>query len=611
MKFFRLIATVFVLAFASQAFASVFSGIEVSPQANSIFMQRNDNVGVLYSFANTTDSRKCIEIRNSFFSDYVSVDFADESFCLNAGESTQIAASFRTIDAQQADYSASMIFFVDGDSFTVSLGTVLVSEDSPSLEIIPYPTDVCRGEEEFINVLVRNKTSSFKTITLNAESEILLPSFEQSQIYLDAFQEKNIRLSVHTSRLSQVGKIPVSIYVSSGTDYIKRTVPIFVKDCEGIIFPSFELSLPSGSIAVEKTVSSRIFFQIRNLSKEAQTINAAVLSDLPTYLSNSSVSLDAFEERTLYFDVNARTSDSTGDHNISVIAWNPNNRVEKSKRIIVRPTSLPQVLLQNNNLSIRRSETGIFVFLAQNNGDTNSDFNFYIPNVPANMNAVFSDPDFSLNKNTAQEVYLFVSVAEAAALGDYDLNVIIKSGRKTFFLKPVFTVLEKAGDLEQELAIESYPLQIQAYANSQQNISVKLRNNSETIFPNVGVSLKNLPEQITSNSFNSIIFNPSESKNIQLSLSIGNIPAGSYPALLEVRNGNETATRQLQIVILSREGAEGAPFGGFGLFTLGESLALGLVVLIILLLAAIAVTGFAASNSEKEKWAENRAIRKI
>ena len=52
MKFFRLIATVFVLAFASQAFASVFSGIEVSPQANSIFMQRNDNVGVLYSFAN-------------------------------------------------------------------------------------------------------------------------------------------------------------------------------------------------------------------------------------------------------------------------------------------------------------------------------------------------------------------------------------------------------------------------------------------------------------------------------------------------------------------------------------------------------------------------------
>ncbi|MDD5148054.1 MAG: hypothetical protein PHH08_01165 [Candidatus ainarchaeum sp.] len=615
---FSAIAFLFVFLFAAQVSAVAIGGIEIVPQRESIFMSRNDNVGILYNFINTSNEEKCVGITSFSISPYISASFPEASFCLNAGESTQIAGTFQSTDAPQANYRVVFLLNIDGDSFNVGVTDITVGENQ-KIEVIPYETDICRDSEGFISVLVRNKTAFFKKIKLDAENESLIPAFENKEIYLDAFQEKYVKLFVHTSNATSLGEKTVSIYATTDLDYAKKTATINVKDCGGIVSSPFEVALDSGCVALEKEKTTKFYFTVRNLTNKEQFFYMNSLSDLPNAISETSASLLANEERQFYFELSPRASDSKGDHNASLIVWNENKRIEKSKCIRVNSASLFDVSLPSNSLSIKRCESGSVVFMLENRGDTNGFVDFNVSNIPSKINVGFSDDNFSLKSNQEREVYMYVSVPEDANLGKYDLNVIAKIGHRTFLNKVYLTVLEKAPAIEEDLlAIESIPLQVQAEQNSETQVSIKLRNNSDSAIEGINVSIKGLPSAITADSARGIEIFPADTKNTVLGLTIGKIPAGRYKAFVEVEKDNAIKTREFEIIIGSAgqeaQGNEnrGAITGlfSFGFASMGGGLALGLVIIIIILLLLIAITGFAFSRREMTLLAEKTGVRK-
>ncbi|MDD5163405.1 MAG: hypothetical protein PHD95_04315 [Candidatus ainarchaeum sp.] len=616
-QFFSLLAFFFILAFASQASALVFGGIDIVPQNETIFMGRNDTVGVAYTFINNSNERKCIELMAFDSSPYISASFPQTSFCLNAGERTEIAASFQTTDAPKADFVEAIIVKVNGNSFNVAIARITVG-DNESIEIIPFETDICRDSEGFVNVLVRNKTPFFTKVHLNAENESLLPAFEQEEIFLDAFQEKYVKLFVHTSNATATGPNSVSIYATTGLDYIKKTAFINVKDCEGNLGSAFLVTLDSSCTAIEKEKTGKFYFSVKNLTGKDQAISMNILSDLPNSISATSATLSSGEERDFFFELSPRASDSKGDHNANLIVWNENQRIEKKKCIRVNATSIFDVSLLNNNLSIRRCESDSFVFLVKNIGDTNHTVRFDIPKIPSGISARFSDNNFSLTSGQEKEVYLFVSVSPDANLGNYDLNVMTRIGSKTFQNKAVFKVLEKAPEtVEDELSIESAPLQIQATENSQSSVSIKLRNNSSEALEGIDVSIKGLPSAITASSARGIEIYPSDTRNVTLNLTIGKIPAGRYNAVIEVKKDNSIKTREFEIIIASAAQEPEQENQGFisglfsvGFLSMGGGLAIGLALLIIALLLLIAITGIVVSKQEKTLLIEKVGDRK-
>jgi hypothetical protein len=615
-KFFSIFAFILTLFFALQASAQVFGGVDIVPQNETIFMGRNDNVGVLYTFINNSDEKKCIDLSVFTVSQYVSASFPQTSFCLNSGERTQIAASFQTTDAPKADYSLAILVTSNGISLDVAVVRITVG-DNPAIEIIPFETDICKDSEGFVNVLVRNKTQFFTKVKLNAENESLIPVFEQEEMYLDAFQEKYARLFVHTSNATALGTSQVSIYATTELDYIKKIVNINVKDCEGNSRAAFQVALDSTCTALEKEKTARFYFSIKNLTSKDQPINMNILSDLPNSISAVSATLGAGEEKTFYFEISPRASDSKGDHNATLLVWNENQRIEKSKCIRIEAASIFDVSLINNNLSIRRCESDSFAFLVKNLGDTNHTVRFDIPKIPSGISTSFSDNNFSLYSGQEKEVYLFVSVSPDANLGNYDLNVITRIGSKTFQNKAFFKVLEKVPETEEDaLAIESIPLQIQATENSEEQVSIKLKNNSNEAIYGIDVSIKNLPSAITASSAKSIEIYPTATKNLVLNLTIGKIPAGRYKAVIEIKKDNSIKTREFEIIIEnpSQQAQEqkGIIAGLFstGFFSMGSSLALGLALLIIILLLLIAITGLVVSKQEKTLLVERMGVQK-
>ncbi|MBN1940895.1 MAG: hypothetical protein JW772_01800 [Candidatus Diapherotrites archaeon] len=607
MNYTKLLAIAFMLVFASQALALEFNEIAVTPGRETVFTTPNNNIGLVYTFRNLSNEQKCVQIEMTGNSPFVSGEFADHDFCLNAGESTQMALTILTTDAPRANYTLEARISVDGQENFVPLVDITVGENG-AIEVIPYPTDVCRGEREYINVLVRNKTAQFKTVELNAENELLLPSFETTRLYLDAYQERNVKLYVHTNSYTMLGPKEVSIYATTGSDYIKRTTTINVKDCEGIVAPNFEVTLSSTCSNVEKTKASKINFSIRNLSSQEQAVYMAVLSDLPSYLSATAVTLDSHEERTFQFDVNARISDEVGDHNLTLVVWNQYHRIEKHKCIRVRPIELGSLSLLNDDIEIRSCETGIFRFSASNIGDQNIDVNFRVSNVPEKISVDFSDSNFKLAENHSKEIFMYVSVEDGAELGNYDLNVLAKFGSKTLQFRPSFTVVEKTPAIEKGLVLESYPLQVQATPNSEKTISIELRNNSDATIDGISVRIKNLPQEIHASAVSEIVLFPTESKKAEITLTIGDIESGFYKGMLEITSPEGTIVRDIEFAVSSQgeeEDEETANGILAGLFTLGENLAFGLVFAVVILLLAIIVIGFVVSRENK-----NMAIKK-
>ena len=583
------------------------SFIELYPsQQSSIHLGRNDVSAVVLRVKNTANERKCISLDFDTDERYIDVILSSSSFCLNSNEETRVTATVKTSNAPKGSYELEFIAY-SGSLESRTEVSVAVGEE-PEIELVAYPSDVCRGSQDSISVLVRNNSDEFKHVKLQAENEMLLPYFERQEIDLMPFQERYVGLVVNTSPYSTMaGRHNVSLYAITSDETVKESIALDIKECKEDNAES-SVSISSSCFAVEKGKDEKIYFRVKNLLGGEQKVFFSVGGDIAANLQTQSAWLEGNEQRQFYFTVNVDKQESIADYNVTLQVWNADHSVEKN--ICVTPKKVHSALaeVRENNLSVRQCESVIFTVLLRNQGDYYEDFRLSIDNSYSKAKATLSDQQsLRLEKHTERQVYVSVTALEGLPEGSYSITLNIKTSQGTIKKTLNFRVLPKQAGPEpqpqQALQISGYPNSISMDANSQKTIFALLKNGSDETMDNISIELLSLPAGVTAQSERNIRLLPGEERRLELAITAGPESIGQHSIVLSAYNGTYSEEKQITLSI-QEAGQQAADITGglAGLFAAGGSALLGLAILALAIIAIVLIGGALSHGTEKEIW---------
>jgi len=604
---------VFLMAFIALLIASNASAqISLTPSIKQVYLSRNDSIGLQFDLLNSGSGRTCIDLSTGQNDSYIETDLSTEQICLNDGETTNTTLSIRAVNAQRGLHYVILVGQSDSGS-ALAIVSVYVAEE-PEVELVAYPSDICASNEEQLNVLVRNNSDEFKQVQLQAENEMLLPFFEPSSLSLLPHQERYVKLVAAALPSLKGEEYTVSMYAITGDETVKETVELRIVDCEEEE-TGFSLKVPSGCISVEKEKDRKVFFSVKNEEDEEQLLEFSVSDELPVSLQTGSAWLEAGIERQFYFTVNIPADSDVKDYNLSVIVSNNGHSIEKG--ICIRPQKirLAYVTVQGNDFEIAECGSAVFKILLENGGDFSERFQLSLVNDNNDaVNAVLSEKDVTVEKHGSKIIFVNVSALQEAELGDYEIELSVKTSSKTFEEELRFSIeAEEEEPVEPELPeleIASYPRAITMDANSEKTVFVSIRNNSEEAMESISIELRGLPAGITATSESRISLDAGEEQQLELTINSPAATAGEYSISVSAKNSDYSAAKRIRLIVEKAEPEEAAEqqqtlFAGFaGLLAAGGSALLGLVALIILVAIIVLIVKAAASPTQikKEAW---------
>jgi uncharacterized membrane protein len=572
--------------------------IRVSSSQGYVYLNKTDSIGLRLRVENTSSERQCIDFEADTSSGYIEARLAEDHICLNRQEYTYVTLTIKTENASSRSYTATFIAETSLETVELDIG-VRVSGES-EIELVAYPTDVCRGEQEYLNVLVRNNSDEFKEVELQAENEMLLPYFEDDEISLGPNQEKYVKMHVHPSPYSSLGDQEVSMFAVTSHETTKETVDLDIVDCEGLEEDKeFRVRVASGCFEVEKGIEERIYFTVENLAEEGQTIYFSAGGELSAKMGQHKAFIEDGEEERFYFTVEVSEEAKVKNYDVTLHVWNSENSVEKE--ICIRPEKAHAgfVEIEQNDLVIRQCQNAVFTALVRNSGDYDEDIEVELHNNYHDIDATVSDSSFELEGHSSKEIYVNVSVAPDAALGDYTLLLEVKTGSETFTEELRFSVLEEEqADLDTSLEITGHSTSITMQEGQEKKLFLSVKNTGEKALYGIAIVLYGLPKGIDAESKTGISLQPGEEKDFELNIKADLNTFGEHDLVLQAISGNVSDEKQVKLVV--EEASQSFWSGLVGLFTLGNLAWLGLIVLIVIVILALVAR--AASPQQKEIW---------
>ncbi|MDP2974410.1 MAG: hypothetical protein Q8N60_05135 [Candidatus Diapherotrites archaeon] len=605
---------VFLMAFIALLIASNASAqISLTPSIKQVYLSRNDSIGLQFELRNSGTGRTCIELSTGQNDAYIKTDLSADQICLNESETTNTTLAIRTVNAPKGLHSITLLG-QSGNGDTNAVVSVYAAEE-PEIELVAYPNDICAGNEEQLNVLVRNNSNEFKQVQLQADNEMLLPFFKPSSLSLLPHQERYVKLVAAALPSLKGEEYTVSMYAITGDETVKETVELRIVDCEEEE-TGFSLKVPSGCISVEKEKDRKVFFSVKNEKEEEQLLEFSVSDELPVSLQTDSAWLEAGIERQFYFTVNIPSDSDVKDYNLSISVSNNGHSIEKG--ICIRPQKihLAYVTVQGNDFGIAECGSAVFRILLENAGDFSERFQLSLVNDNNDsVNAVLSEKDVTVEKHGSKIIFVNVSALQEAELGDYKIELSVKTSSKTFKEELRFSIEGEEEPVEPELPeleIASYPSGITMDENSEKTIFVSIRNNSEETIEGISIKLSSLPVGVAVTSESEISLEAGEEQQLELILKAAAGKAGEYSISLRAKNNDYSATKAIRLIVEKEEPEEEAAeqqqapaFAGFaGLFAAGGSALLGLVALVILVAVIVLIVKAVASPTQikKEVW---------
>ncbi len=598
-----LIAALFMLMLAVNAFAL---DLAMYSETSTVFMGSNDSIGVQITIENSGEAAECLTLTGDTDSLYIEAEPSLADICLNAGERTNVTLNIRTIDAPSSGYFA--FLFAEAGIEAVFYVVEVKTVSEPEVELIVYEGDICRGEQDYFSVLVKNNSNELKEIRLWADNEMLLPYFEPQEIVLDAFEEEYVKVYVHPGRGTLLGDYRVSLFAEAEEEQVKETAFIDVKDCldEEI---DFIVEFSSGCQYAEKGEEERVSYTVRNLSGEELELKVAVVSDLPTEY-DSTILLEENEEKTFRIYVTPRFDDDTGRHDLTLIVWDPatGRNEEKTKCIYVREIEATEIELLENDLKIEQCLSEVFTLIVKNTGDTELDYRINIAEDfdGEGISIDVSDERFELDSKEQKYIYISVSSTEDTPLGEYSFEVIVKFNGESITKTLEFEVVEKL-PFSEDLEIVSYPLQVKAIQGEETTFIVSIENNSEHDMEGITVQLVGLPSGAFAPSLRDVSLKAGHSKDVQLYITTTGVEEGIYKANIEAKTDEFKTSREIEFVVEAAAEEEELGEGLLaGLFFVGSNVLLGLIVLAIaialIVLIEKALRGYSSKKQPKEVW---------
>jgi len=596
-------------------FSQAFAAISITPSIRQVNMARSDTIGVQFLLRNTGDSRQCIGLDADSHSGYFETSMVSDTLCLSQNSSENFTVTVRTINAPRGDYTVRIHAAAGGVHADANI-SVNVGEE-PDIELVVYPSDICVGREESINVEVRNNSGEFKHVSLQAENEMLLPYFAPRQIELSDSQERDVKLHISPSPYSAKGRQEVSLYAITGNEITKKRITLNIVDCGSYQDQQlpFTVSIAGFCQEVRKGATERIAFRASNLAESEQLLNFSVSGDMPAHPEAPSGIVEAGSDRAFYISVAVPPDARGGDYNFSLRVSGDSRTAEK--RFCLRPQSSHSalVLVLNNNQDIEQAKSAVFTVAVRNTGDYNENFTARIENSNPKITATLSHSSFALRPYALKEAYVDVMAAPDAQPGQYDINFIADSSGLRASQMISFKVVRENHSAPQATGLEiaSYPTQLDIDENTGKTIIVSLLNNSASQISGVSARITGLPSGISAASKSGIELMPGAAQQARIDVFAEKGTNGAYPVAIAAENADYSAEKEMRIIVSKAGASTGAPAtaagGGWGnlagFFALGSGAVIAVIFLAVLFLAIALIAKIFRAAASRQYPAES------
>ena len=598
-----------VLMFAGTA-AAQYADITISPDYRNTSMWRDDTVSVVFTIENVgNDGRVYISLTDYDNSAYVSTTLSRDNFYLYENERTSVTMTIRTSDAPRGNYTATLRAYYDGrvETATVYINVTDGTHPNYGIELIQesFP-NICRSDRGEISYEVRNNTNRTTRVELRSGEFRGVPTyFEPEELWIAPYDSEHVKLIVPATTSIPYNDYSVSVYAETRSGTFSDRANFDIVSCAYPESTEFSLTVSSGCRYIDRGDDVRISYSLRNRTNDDIEVQIALVSDLPTMVDEP-VYLDSYEYQSGYFRVNTRNFDTSGKHTIKVHAWTDEYNVEKETCVQIRKEHDSDTGLLNNSLVMEAGSSGVFNLLVTNSGDYDEDYDIEVSNPYPEINVSISDAHFFLAKGASREIPITVSATENADTGDYDLTMVV-SNHETFEEVMSFsvfgTVIPPGPPVPGYPALDvvSMPAEIRLNSGEETEFEIVVENTTGVPATNVRISLVDAPTGISA-AVQTVDLRAGEIRNITGTITVSeDVPAGLYTASLQFRNADFLTEVPIDVRVDDGGAAADGQFFA-GMFSLGGSIALGLIVLIIAIVVVVLISQYAAINKRKQAW---------
>ncbi|MBI4043317.1 MAG: hypothetical protein HY393_00735 [Candidatus Diapherotrites archaeon] len=568
--------------------------VEFIPQfPENVALEKASSVGLPFLVKNTHFESQCITIGVDSNSNFVTAESTLSATCLNPFESATMTLTLNTsTDAPDGNYQVKATLY-HNENVTTRIVNVFVGSN-PFIDLQGYSKNVCDSTlEEKLAVKILNKTSKNALFKAGAENEAFVPFVEPETFSLDPHEEKFLDAVIHYNE-TYLGDYEVTVRVQSDSVPLlaQKRVPFTVLACAPIQQPAFTLSNFT-NLSVDKNVSShKVFFTLKNLLNESQSVTIVPSSDLLT--GTHTFTLSPNESKQAYFEVFPFPEDAAGSHAVQVHAFNEKYSTQVEIVLTLKPLSNIQISFLPAKQVIPINSTSTVYLLVENKGDFNETVQFTALSVPQGVLYAFVPSSTSIQPGKSAEVKLNLTPTPATPLGDYGFKLQAK-GTSIQALEIPFTVVpEEFVVTEGVVQILSYPKEIHITPNTSKSLPVTLVNPSGETLKDAMLSLYGLPDgqDFAFKAVAPSTFAPGEIVVVPATLQAGSkIIPGTYALVLEFKTNKYKAVANVKLVVEPAGGAQAQP-NPFGMLITGFATIISNTSMLLLILIVLAILAF-------------------
>ena len=569
----------------------------IIPEKTSISMQNGKSVAILVELKNNSSQNISAQLIARTSSNDIKAEFAQSTIFLNANQQTQMAVNISSETDAEGSYNVELVLKYSNIEEAANIAVIVYQDSTQGIALIAFPKNVCKNQNDAISIKVENNTGRFQSISLSADSELFLPTFEQSTLELGPGESQFVDVKIHSNSSFKTGKYSINVYAQTANQTVQATASFNLVDCMKVPEKLFELKVSSTCPEIEKNKTSTIDFTLSNLTDDTQEINIGVLSDIINSLSDKKVFLEPREQQSFEIELEPRDETSTGRHDVSLFAFNDKFDAAENACVIVKAQRKTTVELIKNNLEIERGSSETFEIKLTNLGDLSEKFFIRTGSIGSEIKIKSSADSVVVAKNSSKSVFVNVYATTNATLGSRTANIIVQADKTretalNFTIKPEIKRIE-----ENFIELISFPSLLEIKQENDKSFSFTLSNISGKELKNIKMKLEGFPESINMSvlSINSLAVD--EKKTISAQIFAENAFPQTFNGYLIIENAEFKQKFPIEIKILRKQGGTSTTgttnsnnsgngiLSGFA--SLGGSLTIGLLALIVLLLVLV------------------------
>jgi uncharacterized membrane protein len=500
-----------------------------------------------------------------------------KTFTIAPYEKATVGITVRaTDDADHDTILAKVTVKLDGQSTDVPL-TVYVGSN-PYLTLTTFNSVVCAGEYvESISVLVENRTTADMDVTLRAEQSILLPFTDDETVTLENGIEQYVTFSVNVSP-QNVGTFSGTVVAETPQLVMVRPFAVKVNDCPVVQEKTISLKLPTKTYDLPKLKTTNIPITVKNLTDDAQFVEFFVDTEMGYTLN--AITIAPNDTATINAAFSPDTTIPAGKKLVNITAIAGGYSITQSLNVNVLSLDLLELEPVSSVYDLTEGETKTMDFIVHNLGDSPQTVSFSTQQTIPDVSFTFSPATVTLNAGKSTRVSVSIHANNTVSVPRVN-TFIVANGRTSALLPVAFTILP-ADESSVVVTFVSAPTEITLNADEQKEISVSIRNDSDSSvfglhFKLVGVNGANIsvigPASIT--------LAPHETKTIALKIvTQEDTPPGAYSPTLVVQGKNGVGS--IPLVVRVNDSFVNGLLTGLVTFANERAGILGILVLVVL-----------------------------